>query len=92
MARVVHLVPHRDCGAEVRLQIFFISRTGLLAITIAVCALWACIGMEKVMVKRANLEARRTFHQIERLRRPATAVPVQSPAAAPFARRHASVG
>lgn len=74
----------RDCGAEALLRLFAITKAGLLAITLAVCALWACIALERVTIHRANLEARRTLLRLERLRRPAVNVPVASPSPLPF--------
>lgn len=59
--------------------------------TIAVCALWACIGMEKATVARTRLEVSRTFLQLQKLRRPAN-VPVESPVAPPFHHRPANLG
>src|SRR5579885_2683035 len=68
----------RNCGSEAGLQLFAITRAGLLAITVAVCALWACIAVEKVTVARTNLEVSRTFLQLQKLRRPAS-IPIESP-------------
>lgn len=74
---------------EARLRLFAITRAGLFAITLAVCILWTCIAMEKATVARTNREIARTFLQLHQLRRPANAVPAESPARPPFPRRHA---
>jgi len=87
----MHATRSRNCGSEESLRFFAITRAGLLAITVAVCALWVCIAMEKVTVTRTNLELSRTFLQLQKLRRPA-AVPVESPAAPSFLRHHTNLG
>jgi hypothetical protein len=69
------------------LRLFTITRAGLFAITIAVCALWVCIAMEKTTVARTNKEMARTFLRLRQLRRPANTVPAGGPAAPPFQHR-----
>jgi len=90
MARDMQIPRSRNRGDEESLRLFAITRAGLLAITVAVCALWACIAMEKVTVARTNTEANRTFLQLQKLRRPAT-LPIESPAPRPFLRHHTNL-
>jgi hypothetical protein len=74
-------------ATEDSLRLFAITRAGLLAITVCVCALWACIGMEKVTVARTNVEITRTFLQLQKLRRSAE-IPVESPVTPRFLHHH----
>lgn len=61
------------------MRLLGISKAGLLAIALTVCALWACIAMEKVTLLQANADARQTLDRIDRLRRPALAEPAEAP-------------
>jgi len=87
----MHSSRSRNRGDEESLRLFDITRAGLLAITISVCALWVCIGVEKVTVARTNVELTRTFLQLQKLRRSAD-TPVESPVTPPFLRRHTNLG
>ncbi len=50
------------------MQIFGISKAGLLAMTISVVALWGCIALESATLQRAAIDARVSFRTLERLR------------------------
>jgi hypothetical protein len=45
-------------GQDEYLQIFGITKAGLVAITISVFALWTCIALETAALRRAALDAR----------------------------------
>jgi hypothetical protein len=59
------------------LRVFAITKTGLIAIALAVASLWTCIGMEAVTRRRADREARVSLQILWRLRQNS------APAAAP---------
>ena len=65
-------------GKDDRLRFFGITRTGLVAMTIAVFALWSCIALEITARHRAEMDALDAIRTLERLRQPS--VPVSEPA------------
>ena len=92
MARDMQIPRSRNRGDEESLRLFAITRAGLLAITVSVCALWACIGMEKITVARTNIELTRTFLQLQKLRHSGD-TPVESPATPRFLHhQHTNLG
>jgi hypothetical protein len=51
------------------LRIFGISRPGLVALSLAVAALWTCLGMEKAALRQADRDAVASIRTLARLRR-----------------------
>jgi hypothetical protein len=67
------------------LRIFAITRPGLLALALAVTALWTCVGAEAATRRQASLDAAASIRTLARLRR-FTETPVSSPAREPMPR------
>jgi hypothetical protein len=59
---------HRRCGQEDGLKLFGISKTGLLAMTVSVVALWSCIALETAIRHQATMDALISIQTVERLR------------------------
>jgi hypothetical protein len=77
----------RRCrGQDDRLRLFGITKTGLLAMTISVLALWICIALEAAALRRAAVDARASFRTMERLRQ--ESLPASEPTT-PFRSRSA---
>jgi hypothetical protein len=74
----MHSQQRRVCGKRNRLRLFGITKTGLLAITLAVVALWTCIAMEASTRLHAEREVRASLYKLRKLRQDA------QPAAAPI--------
>jgi hypothetical protein len=53
---------------EGRLRIFQITRPGLIALTLAVSALWGCLASERIATKRASDDLRVSLRKIALLR------------------------
>ena len=51
------------------LRIFGISRPGLVALSVAVAALWTCVGLEKAALRQADRDMVASFRTLARLRR-----------------------
>jgi len=62
------------------MRLFGITRTGLTAMTMSVCALWGCIMMETVARHNGERDAAIVRQRLERLRHEAVPVPVSTPA------------
>jgi hypothetical protein len=60
-----------------RLKLFRITKSGLLAITISVFALWGSIALETAALNRATRDARTAVKTLERLRE--RSVPASEP-------------
>jgi hypothetical protein len=69
--------PLPTLGGRIRLRVFGITKAGLIAITLAVATLWACIGVEAATRRRADLEARASLQKLWKLRQ--NSVPVSAP-------------
>ncbi len=50
------------------LRVFAITRQGLMAMAIAVAALWTCLGMESATRHRVDQDTAATLHTLARLR------------------------
>jgi len=50
-------------------RIFGISRPGLVALSVAVAALWTCVGMERAALRQADRDTIASFRTLARLRR-----------------------
>jgi hypothetical protein len=65
------------------LRIFAITRSGLVALALAVAALWTCVGAEAAARRQADLDTIASIRTLARLRRlteaPAVAVPARAP-------------
>jgi hypothetical protein len=59
------------------LRLFGITKAGLVAMAIAVFALWTCVALETAALRRAALDARVSFKTLERLRE--QSVPASEP-------------
>jgi hypothetical protein len=59
------------------MRIFGITQTGMMAMAIAVFALWSSIAMEKAALRRAAIDEHTSLKTIERLRE--EAVPASHP-------------
>ncbi len=60
-----------------RLELFRITKSGFLAMTISVFALWGSIALETATLNRAARDARTAFRTLERLRE--RSVPASQP-------------
>ena len=58
-----------------------ITGQGLSAIAVLVVLLWGCLVGERVIVRRANVEAARTLREIRALRLKRHLIPVSAPQA-----------
>jgi len=58
----------RRCGEDKRLRLFGISKAGLLAMTISVCALWSVIALEASARHHAAMDALTIARTLDRLR------------------------
>jgi hypothetical protein len=59
------------------LRLFGISKSGLIAMTLAVSALWGCIVLERTSLRQAEIDARERVKMLNRLRE--QAVPASDP-------------
>jgi hypothetical protein len=59
------------------LRLFAITKTGLLAMTISVAALWSCIALEQATLRRAEKDARACLKTLQNLRE--RAIPATEP-------------
>ena len=59
------------------MPVFRITRTGLIAISFAVCALWGCLALEQIELRHARRDAVASVRILHQLRE--NAVPVADP-------------
>ena len=64
-------------GKDCNLQVFCITKPGLLAMTISVVALWSCIALEQAALHRGAADARACARALEELRE--RSVPASTP-------------
>jgi hypothetical protein len=62
-----------------RIAIARITGSGLTGIALSVVLLWSCIISERLIVKNANVEARRTLQEMRMMRLRRHLVPVSAP-------------
>lgn len=61
------------------LRIFAITKPGIAALTIAVAALWTCVGMEASTRRQTNLEVAASLRKLDYLRRHTAGAPKSTP-------------
>jgi hypothetical protein len=59
------------------MRLFAITKTGLLAMTLSVTALWSCIALEQATLRRAEKDAQACLNTLQQLRE--RAVPAAEP-------------
>ncbi len=69
---------------SMRLRYFAITKPGIIALTLAVCALWGCFAVEQITLRRADNELRASLKTIRLLQR--AGAPAQSPNGQPVSR------
>jgi len=65
---VLDTAASRFRGQDEVLRLFGITRAGLLAMTLSVSALWGCIAVEKVTLRRAANDSRACLEELQHLR------------------------
>ena len=68
---------NRFRGKDAFLRLFGITKAGLLAMTLSVSALWSCIVLEKITLRRAGRDAQACLKQLQDLRE--RALPASEP-------------
>ena len=69
-----------------------ITGQGLLAVACSVALLWACLAVEHITVRNAQLQRVHVLREIEQLRRIPRPTPAGDPQPAPAHRRTVTVG
>jgi len=69
-------------AGAMNLRIFAITRQGLAALTLAVAALWTCLGTEAATVRQTNRETAASIRTLAHLRRLTQEQILSSPARA----------
>jgi hypothetical protein len=82
----IELVPRLQNYAEMKsgISMFGITRQGLIALTLSVGALWACVGMEAATRQQTNRDTVASLRKLARLRRLSEGQNMSSPTRAPI--------
>jgi hypothetical protein len=78
-----YVVRRLQSSVTMNLRIFAITRQGLIALSLAVAALWTCVGMEAATRHRSDRDAAASIRTLAELRhitqRPDLATPTRNP-------------